>query len=332
MRDVDRAGAVVSAIVTRLEQVRIVIAHGYDDGAACPDGLAAALIVKDVLPDVEVRLVAYESRAHSELAVEPGLFFVDIGPPRERVTEFVEAGAMVLDHHKSAKDVVEAFGELGVYSSEPGVSAAILAHRHVWAPLIERAYKAERDLSNRVALDNRRHMVTHFARLAGIRDTWQKGDPLWREACEQAATLAFFPVEEWLSERPALALRPLDRRLSLGPTLMRKNAEYAAGLISGAYRFVTEKGTRVVALASAIISDAAEAIEDADVVVGFSFRVRGGVPCMKLSFRSRGGFVVRRIAERLGGGGHDAAASAWIELHASHRHPYEVVRTLLDGE
>ena len=314
----------------KLKAVRVVVAHGRESGA-CPDALAAALIVRDVLPDVEVRFVENESRERAELRVEPGMIFLDISPPQKRIAAFISGGAIVLDHHATAKEDVALFRDLGVYSDEPGVSAATLAYRHVWFPLMVDCHGPLDD-------SMRSMEVKEFAHLVGVRDTFQTHDPLWERACNQTAVLSLVPAQEWLARRHALSEigeADLDgdspvNWMRMGPLLRRRSAADSRATVEGGLRFTTEKGTRVLVCAGTAVSDVAVSEVDVDVVVGFAFRVRGGAPAMKLSFRSRG-FPVRAIAEALGGGGHDRAASAWTELHASHRHPYAVVRTIMEA-
>ena len=315
----------------KLRAVRTVLAHGYPDGP-CPDGMGSALIIRDAMPDVEVRFLVSESRELQELHVERGMLFVDVSPPSKRLPAFISAGAIVLDHHDTVKEDVALFREFGVFAdakTEPGVSGALLAYRHVWQPLMDAAAIGQIDLYDANA------RVRTFAELVGVRDTWQKDDPRFRAASEQASALFFFPWSTWSElKRPFTDPEQhevLRRRLALGPDLRARSDELARSLAAGAFRFVTEKGTRVAILPSSIISDAAELVEDVDIVCGFSFRCDHGVPKMKLSLRSRGDFVVRHIAERLGGGGHAHAASAWMELHAAHQHPYAVVRTVMSA-
>ena len=331
-------GLVVSAIDLQvLRGVTKVITHARED-APCPDGLSAALIVRDALPDVEVQFVRYESREHADLLAEPGLLFVDISPPTARLGEFIDAGTVVLDHHETVQKDVERFAALGLgrYAFEPGVSGATLAYEEVWLPLVWPPL-AELTADTRSQMsgfggESHRERVRRFAELAGIYDTWQTEHVDWPKACELSSVVYFFPPEDWLADRTLFSYGPsLERRMELGPILARKNRDRARDLAASAYRFVTPKGTRVTVCSTTVVSEAANVIEDADVVIGFGFRVREGHPAMKLSFRSRGGYVVRPIAEGLGGGGHRASASAWVELHASHRNPYQVIRTLMDA-
>lgn len=331
-----------------LRAVRVVISHGYPDGP-CPDGLAAAMVVQDVLPKAEVRFVVHNTREHEELRAEPHMLFVDMVPPEKRAAEFVVAGAIVLDHHKSSEHVVRLFRERGVFGDEaadPGVSGAVLAFEHVWRPLaLSDEYArwttktGETAVRRRIGVDR----VQAFAALAGVRDTWQTNDPRWRDACMQAKVLRFFPSEDWLDGDPLDENRLEARMTMLGEILMKKDAEETKRLLASAYRFSTPAGTRVVVLPSTYVSDAANALKtEADVVIGFNFRMGSGeVPDLRLSFRSRGSFDVAAIAKTLGGGGHTNAAGAAIPtaLEAADEHyegprpsrnPYTEIRRLME--
>lgn len=320
-----------------LRAVRVVVSHRYPDGA-CPDGLASAMILKDVLPDARYRFYAHNTREYDELAPEPGMLFVDITPPTRpegrvsRAADFRDAGAIVLDHHKDAEELVGSFGARGVFAHEtrdPGVSGALLAFEHVWLPLTNVASSGFGS-GAWVAEEPR---IRHFAKLAGVRDTWQTTDPLWREACEQAAVLLFYPIDHWLYGSRLGPLDPvrLARRMEIGPHLIAQRERETLALIASAYSFVTEKGTRVTALPSVRISDAAERIGDgADVVVGFAYHVEKNEPSMRLSFRSRGSVDVSAIAHTLGGGGHTRAAGASIRHENFLKlDPYAMIRDLM---
>lgn len=147
------------------------------------------MILKYCLPEVSVEFVQYETEAHRSLEVRPNTIFADFSPHSSQITDFVKAEAIVLDHHRTAKDIVGAFGPLGVFGDEttdPGVCGAVLVFREVCLPIIQ-AQGGNRSTVTRQLED--------FATLSGIRDTWQRKSPRWQEACEQAAALDFWPWE-----------------------------------------------------------------------------------------------------------------------------------------
>ena len=337
--------------VEALQDIRTILVHGYPDGA-CADGLASSLILRDAFPDAEVRFLVHGTPEYVALAASPGMLFADITPPEVRVSEFVEAGAIVLDHHKSARHVVEAFGERGVYASaetQIGVSGALLAHQ-VWTQL-RREHDPNWSEGWGAELEE---FVFYFASLIGIRDTWQRDSPLWQKACELSATLLFYPPEDWLSIQALSENRHrIEERVdAVGAELIRKRDADARKLADAAYRFVTPAGTRVAVVSSCRVSDAADLLaETSDLVVGFAFQgasPRSGaksdaevssLPVMRLSFRSRGKFDCSEIARMLGGGGHAGAAGATLEIREQSakdhygesvmRNPYAEIQALV---
>lgn len=120
--------------LAKLEAVTTIVTH-----ANCMDGLASAMILLDVLPSAKIVFCQYNTPDYLNLPATPNMLFCDITPPRDRAAEFVTAGSIVLDHHKTAKDIVLMFGANGVFGDEianPGISGAMLAYQQVWVPLI----------------------------------------------------------------------------------------------------------------------------------------------------------------------------------------------------
>ncbi len=290
--------------IEALRGVRRLIIHG----PTCPDGRAAALLLMDALPGVRVTWMDHNTRAHRELQPEPGLVFCDFVPYVERddagiitpvsmayLRDLAATGTIVLDHHKGAADVVAAFGDRGIFADEvrrPGVSGALLAYEEVWVPRRGTTWESS------VATV---HAAFNLARLAGIRDTWQRKDPRWIEACAQAAALCFWPFE-------TLTLGPgLDALVAIGPVLLAKDAERARQSLAGAWRG-NLTGLRVV-IFEGTSHDASEVsdIANADLVAAFHYEIAEDGPAMKVSIRSRGAVDCSVLAKRHGGGGHSGA-------------------------
>ena len=342
--------------IDKIRALKTLFVHAYPDNP-CPDGLAAALIVRDALPSIEVRFLVHGTREFEELVAGLGMLFCDIIPPAARAAEFVEAGAIVLDHHATARPIVEMFGELGVYAdacSEPGVSGAVLAFREIWLPIKESELPPGFDMScsrTRARHLDDRNRISRFAMLTGVRDTWQRTSPHWREACEQMAALMFYP--DWLptSEPRSGEKRggslfeeggDFDARMAIGKTLLLKAEAETAALVKQALTYTTtlaspdlhkgppRSGTRIAILPSCRISDAANLI-DADVVVGFQFTASDTEPpAMRVSLRSRGDYDVSKLAATFkGGGGHKGAAGMSIPVHSSMTHPYLTIREVI---
>lgn len=301
--------------------------------AGCPDGIASEIIVKDALPDVKVSFMAYGTEEHRRL--EPAraghTLFVDFTPPRERVAEFVAAGSICLDHLPTARDIVEAFGENGVFGlNEKNECGAWLAYEHVWLPL-EKAKPVEQ--WSRIAVED-------FARLAAIRDTWKKDSPDWQRACAQAAELMFW------GERTSLGDMLRAQIGTLGQHLLDKQLSAAQRALEESHLIITGKGTEVWMFQGvSTTSDAAELAEKAvektlhdqvgpsqpDLVVGFHYKVDAGKLKLQFSTRSHTGFDCAAFAKAHGGGGHKAAAGFTVEVSPEVSvNPYAMFRLLLE--
>lgn len=306
----------------QLKSIKSVISHGN----RCPDGLASAMIVGDAyqdLPTPEIRVIDHGSKEKETLAPSPGMMFVDFSPPPENAQAFIEAGALVLDHHAKGSSV-QAFvaAGLGVFGDEktdPGVCGAVLAFDHVWKPLRGQ---------NTPILDAEALVIQEFARLAGVRDTWQKQDADWIKACEMAEGLRFWPLERLLT------MAPLEWRVYLdpaGPVLWEKKTKTVAKVAEAVYRWTSPKGTRVAAFQGVkLSSDVAEALgETADLVVAYDINCDKGDLKLICSTRSRGTFDCGSLALAHGGGGHTPAAGFNVSMTADSPNPYKMIQDLL---
>ena len=284
-------------MIEGLRNVREIISHKN-----CPDGIASALICHDALPGASVRFVMYGESDYTDLPVQEGMLFVDIIPPKDRAEQFAQAGAIVLDHHLHAKDVVAQFGARGRFADErerPGVSGALLAYDHVWHPL----------MSGKVAGASG---VREFAELVGVRDTWQTQDPRWTEACANAEGLLLHGFDGLASNPPWKALGPF---MKVGRALFRRKLRAAQesakrAHIRGPYAFTNDR----------YASDFAEALREqgspAEVAVAFSYQGQtDGSLQLVYSLRTiQGDRDVGELAKANGGGGHTKAAGFSVKL------------------
>lgn len=304
--------------IEKLKAVKHIVTH-----KDCADGIASAMILRDVLPGTRVTFIQYSTPEQRNLVAEPGMLFCDFSPDKERVKEFVDVGTIVLDHHKFARATVEAFGEYGIFADEAGVCGAVLALRHVWKPLWDAAAVG-------MPAGARTLSMERLATLAGIRDTWQKSDPQWQEACEQAEALRFWPVdhlfrastEDW----PGM-IQPL------GGVLFAKNLEFAKHLTETSYRFTSTKGTRVLIFGgTSMSSDTAEQAGDTtDLVVGFGYKCDEGEPIVIFSTRSHTDFNCGAFCVAHGGGGHTKAAGFSVPLDLlEDPNPFQHLREILE--
>lgn len=325
----------------RLKSVRTIVSHSN-----CSDGTASAMILKDVLPEAEVLFVQYKTKEHLELEAKPGMLFCDFSPPPDRVKEFVDIGAMVLDHHDKQRWIVEQFGELGVYAdlrTEPGVSGAVLAYREVWEPMLRDPHQT----THRVAAPS---FVLAFAELAGVRDTWQTQDLRWPAAVEQNEVLRFFPRESWL-ERPIFPVDFLEcsnadvrrwtSRMGLGKVLVDRGKRTTSMIAEGAlYETVGEVKVAIFQALGSAVSDVAELIGDkVDLCMGFTYFTEAGsskegsprrVPKLVVSCRSRRDFDAGAFAVAHGGGGHERSAGFEVApVKGDDLNPYSYLLRLL---
>lgn len=297
----------------QLEDVRTIVSH-----AGCPDGIASALILRDAFPSASVVFVEHATPELDELAAEPGMLFCDIAPPRERVREFVDAGAIVLDHHRGQRDVVEAFGDRGVFAdedAEPGVSGALLAYREAWIPMH----------------DGQAHAgCERLATLAGVRDTWQTESPAWSDACAQAQALLFYGFDSLSS--PCLS----ETQLDVGRRLMDQRTQTAAEVAAGKW-FRMRDDVIIYNDRDRLLSDVAQRIFERETAVtlvcGFFYKVNSdGKLLLVFAMRSRKDELdVSAIAKRNGGGGHHSAAGFSQPVIAGSPNPVEAFRRALDG-
>ena len=303
-----------TAFLRALDDVRRIVCHRNSEATACPDGTAAAILLADALPDAEITFASYGAELD---AVEPGpgVLFADICP-RARVDEHVAAGAIVLDHHASHEDVVQRFGKRGIFGSKTE-SGASLVFDHVWTPMAVQRRRGQNECD----------AAERFARLAAVRDTWQRHHAMWWiPACEQAAALSLFTWDDWrVVRRPfyegggAAVFRSM---LSCGRPLYAARLRRAQLAANGATYLWTTAGTRLAIVNTLDTSDLAE-IVDADVLVGFSiFSEPAQPPALPLldgarvrySFRARGDYDVGSLAKSAGGGGHKGAAGCAVPL------------------
>lgn len=295
-----------------LEGVKKIIVHANGATSPCPDGRASAIILRCAFPEAEIVEMAYQSPEHNALPAEPGLLFCDFTPPRQRLDEFVSAGAIVLDHHDP--ELVEPFGDRGMFgASSAGECGATLARALL---------KTKHPEINGRFLDK-------LANYASIRDTWNKKHPQWETACEWSCALRFYSLEELLEN----AWESLGWMLRVGKRLREKEMEEARELaktalhVGNIWNVWERRVVDVQIIPSLKTNDVADLIlprnEQASVLAGFGFvhePIGEGREKMKLklvvSLRSRN-FDVQRCATFHGGGGHKEAAGFSIEYEGT---------------
>lgn len=302
--------------------------------ANCPDGTASALILKDALPDLEVHFVKYDSQEHREIEPLPNTIFCDFSPyigkgeinkePGSVLDMWIQEEVIVLDHH--SRDIVEPY-PFGVFGENDKLECgAMLAYLHVWIP-VQRSYLGAPRQPGDPSCRGREAMeVENFARLAAIRDTWQRNHGDWDAANEQAAELMFWKFEQLNLDTctPGLSARLFERQIEL-----------ANSCIKEAFVFRTEKGTKVLMFQGvSATSDAAELLDNQpelvpNLVVGFHYRFDGGSLKLQFSTRSHTGFDCQAFARAHGGNGHKEAAGFTVEAGPFQTNPYAVFGSIL---
>ena len=254
------------------------------------------------LPDnkVSIEFIAHNSKEHRELEPGPGMLFADFSVPPEKADAFLAAGALILDHHRGKdginKDVVLRFvaadqGAFGDEETDPGICGAVLVYEHVWK-----------------AFCKPDPVVENFARLAGIRDTWQSQHPDFHLACLQAATLQFWPEEHLLEAPPSKWSRLTDKKF--GQVLWDKHHDTVKKVATRLHTWVSPKGTRVCLFqGTKLTSDMAELLGEAfDLIIGFDLTKEDDQLKMLLSTRSHTNFDCAHFCGTHKGGGHTKAA------------------------
>jgi oligoribonuclease NrnB/cAMP/cGMP phosphodiesterase (DHH superfamily) len=308
-----------------LKNVKTIFVHKN-----CPDGIASGMILKHSL-NVPVIFLQYGTDEYTNLQATPGMLFCDTTPPHPRAQEFVDAGAIVLDHHKMAQNIVALFGERGVFAdekAEPGVCGAVLAYREVWLKMLEP-----------------NAFVEGFAAVAGVRDTWQTKDPRWTQSCEQSSWLLFFGEDACL-ESPIFGDEvKWNFRVGIGKLLWDKHLRKVTKTVGGAL-CVSLEGLRIVIHQG--VSHTSDAIEmlgedsKVDILAGFSYFAEGATERaewsdefgdnlkMVVSTRTRTDFDVSKLAKHYGGGGHTKAAGFTVKIGMGDMNPYMHILSLIN--
>jgi hypothetical protein len=306
---------------TLAEVHRIVVHKG------CPDGLAAAILLSDALATrpppahCAVDFIENETAEHLALVPEPGLLICDIAPHPSRGREFASReDVIILDHHKSVREIVEAC-PLGVYASEEtGMSGASLAFACVWDRMHPDRLDAER-----------RQLASDFADLAAIRDTFQRKHPRWTDACEQGEVLRFYNAPKYWIWNGAFRDKPWwTERMRLGAALRERRMRDVKRDIDTAQRFTSTAGTRVLVICGlGQATDVADAASDVDLVLGFMYMGHGQQ--MVITTRSADlTFNCQAFCKAYGGGGHVGAAGFRLPIRRKDPNPYVLLRRLLE--
>lgn len=301
----------------KFKSVKKIVVHKF-----CHDGTSSAMIIKDVLHNVEVFFAGHRDKEYLELKAEEGLLFCDISPPPGREKEFLKVKSIVLDHHEKCKDVILEFERngLGAYGEmDRGESGATLAYQHVWLPLKDDAISEQCD-------------VERLARRAGIRDTWQKASDEWDKALLQTEALAFYPAEHFLALNHEAKVTVEE--LEIAKIIRDRYKHTIEWVVDSAFIFYWNEIKVGVIPGHRTISDVAEELRKKNVVAVFAFTFKlneFGTPCLSYSIRSDGAFDCNKFAANWGGGGHiKAAGGLVVDVKDNTLNPYSIIKGLLE--
>lgn len=301
---------------TLLSTIRTVYVHG-----GCPDGRASALLASDALNHQAIEFIELQhgDSTFGAIQPQPGVLFADLCPPGDDPEPFIRAGTLVLDHHQSRKDFIQAFERAGqgAYGDGALQSAAFLVYQHLWRPLREHAPAQQAAQAHA------------FAYRAAVRDTWQQQDPEWERASEQAEVLQLFRLQYLLSLGIEGTLRLAAQ---IGPDLRARKLEFVAHAARQATFLETALG-RVAVMPRLHMGEAADLLaSQARLVVGFAYSLGAdGMPELRCSLRSRGEVDCAQIADAYGGGGHTQAAGFRASVQPDSPHPYAHIEQLFNA-
>lgn len=294
---------------------------------SCPDGTVSAMIVYDalrlLLGDDGVQKVDFKSVQYNtnffENVLQPrhGHLFVDITPPRSRWEDWRPFNPIVLDHHESVKDLVEALG--GVYATNEAHSGARLAFEHVLVPVVEHLRK-EVTAGSGVTLaecDAAIERWDEVSRIAMVRDTWKDDHEDFERASIQAYGLMTLGSKEMLSQMR-------ENRLDMGLVMKLGEVDYgkAKFMAQGSRRYDLECPALGRTLAAHVynctdkkyISDGCHHLlrdGGADIAISYFYKTDESGTQAIVSLRTNDP-IASTIAKRMGGGGHDRAAGFGI--------------------
>lgn len=290
----------------RLMTKQIVIYHKN-----CPDGFTAAWACWKSLGDE----AEYYARNFNDEDIPDvsgaDTYIVDFSYPRDILLDLKgKANSLVvLDHHATAKDHLDGIEGCHFDMDRSGAGMA-------W------------DYFNPDALPVLRSPLVNYVE---DRDLWRFNLPYSKEI-NAWITSHEFDFETWSNLNNTLRFS-FEEALNVGQALLRGKRVYVAAMKKKALRtsFLGYEDIPVVNAPHISISELVGSLaEDAEFAVGWHQLATGD---FLYSLRSRGDFDVRKLAEKVGGGGHPRSAgfnSALPPWELPKLAPDEEVRELLE--
>jgi hypothetical protein len=286
----------------RLSTIEKVYSHG-----SCPDGSGAAMIVAAAFKECGLRpdfeFIQYKTKRHRELEPSKNAMFIDITPHQDSWESWKKFCPLVLDHHATAAHITE--GLSGVLGG-PEESGATMAWIHVMCPISP----------------SRAQEWGDFAKLCAIRDNWVKSDKLFLESCELASALTLvggtnLVNDVWTGTVDVARLKALGK-IVYGQQ-MRKAEKLADGAVVSVFPgnpAIDEEWIKVGAFncTEKLSSDVCDILIETmacEIALGYFLMREDGEDKFVFSIRTKksGRFSAKKIAESLGGGGHEDSAS-----------------------
>jgi len=315
--------------IEQLKQVTDIYFH-----ASCPDGTSAAFICAAAFKEInltpEFHSLQYGTEKMSKLEPKPGQLFVDITPSKERWEEWKVVNPIVLDHHETVQYVTEGLG--GVYATNEAHSGAQLALEEVMLPIID--FMPVMTQSDEDALENWKELADRSM----IRDTWKKDHPNWDAACQIAMSMLFMGSKGLIAKAQEYGLHALERvdiehLYEIGAQVVANDKRRIETLSKGAEFKGREEGFELPKISffnctEKIISDTANSLitnNECNVSVGYFYLFEDGALRLQVSIRTDGSISARKIAESLGGGGHERAAGFRMSGGTSPKELYDII-------
>jgi DHHA1 domain len=320
----------------QLKQITDVYYH-----ASCPDGTASAFICAAAFKDAWITRpgirgmlpkfwsIHYQTERFNKLEPRPGQLFVDITPPKEKWEEWKAVNPIVLDHHETVKHVTEGLG--GVYATNESHSGAKLAYEEVMIPII--AAGSSEDYS----ADDFNCMAfwKELAEMSMIRDTWKKDSPDWDKACAIAMSMLFMGSRGLIERAQNFGMGCLrnqdeiDNLYTIGRQVVANDQRRVETLSKGAEKISTNTKFKMSFFncGEKVISDTANNLiaTGDNISVGYFYLYEDGDLRLQVSIRTDGSISAKKIAESLGGGGHERAAGFRASGNISPRELYLII-------
>lgn len=279
-----------------------IILHGR-----CHDGITSGIILHQlftayakksgiIMPYIE--FVMHKSTEHKQPACKS--LWCDI-VPEYNTDDWVATKSIVLDHHKSAANVVEKFGQTHSHfePQTPGYSGAGIAFD----------FAIEFAKQNNLTLNDKFFELKELARIVGIIDTFQENDPDFEYAAQTASAINFYGFERLKTQTKLTTYQN-----EVGE-IMQTSRKESALKVAESIKVINFEQYKIATFSNnGGIADFVSYYlrnnnADVDFVFGYTVSLEGH---LNVSLRSVKTGVLE-FAKRFNGGGHDKAAGFQLQ-------------------